>query len=442
MVEKIKGVVKGSAEFLGGATTAVVAFLLANLGCGVLVCMFILSALVALATVKSSRYSKRGKFVIIAVSAMILMSIGMYHKNNFHNVVKEEPALTAVEEETTEEKTEEETTVATEEVVEEEKFVRNYLDDSERKECIDIQVTKESSKNIETGKAEVEGTTKVSINEATTATNDDLIIDQAKEDDSKEVTEMAEGITAVTEKVTEEEKSEEAETVVEEVVEETTKPEKVEISEEVVEEITSEESKDDQEIITEDKVETLVEEETDKEEDFADMSDEELNDLFVETTTETVTVVETVVEVEDVVEDTKVEIETPVIEIEKTEEQEIVEDEVIVEDVIEIEEEATEEIEVEVEDIVKEEPVVEEVEVVEAVAVTAIDGYTTVVGSQIQFQVSGDDVVIEGLDGINYTFSNGILTIDAGSEATVISVCVSNSVNAVDFNITVNGIIG
>lgn len=434
MGEKIKGVVKGSAEFLGGATTAVVAFLLANLGCGVLVCMFILSALVALATVKSSRYSKRGKFVIIAVSAMILMSIGMYHKNNFHNIVKEEPALAAEVEETPEEKTEE-TTIATEEDVKEDNFVRNYLDDSERKECIDIQVTKKSTENIETGKVEVEGETTVSINEATTATNDDLIIDQAKEDDSKEVTEMAEGITAVTEKVTEEEKSEEV-AHVEEVVEETTAPEKIEISEEVVEEITSEESKNEE--ITNDKVETLVEEETDKEEDFADMSDEELTDLFVETTTETVTVVETVVEVEDVVEDTKVEIETPSIEIEKTEEQEIVEDEVIVEDVIEIEDETTE---VEVEDIV-EEPVVEEVEVVEAVAVTAIDGYTTVVGSQIQFQVSGDDVVIEGLDGINYTFSNGILTIDAGSEATVISVCVSNSVNAVDFNITVNGIIG
>lgn len=411
MKEKIEGVVKGSAEFIGGAATTVVAFLLANLGCKVLVAMFIMSALIALATIKSSRYSKRGKFVIIAVSAMILMSIGMYHRNNFHNIVKDDPTLTAKVEETPDvKKEEEEPTTVTEETVEEDTFVRNYLDDSERKECIDIQVTKKSTENISTGKVEVEGEEKVVINsnDTTPATDDNVIIDQAKEDDSKEVTEMEEGITAVTEKVTEEEKSEEA-AEVEEVVEETTAPEKVEISEEVVEEITSEESKDEE--ITNEKVETLVEEETDKEEDFADMSDEELNDLFVETTTETVTVVETVVEVEDVEE-------------------------------IE-EEKATEEVEkdVVVEDIVVEEKV-EEVEVVEAVSVTAIDGYTTVVGSQIQFQVSGDNVVIEGLDGIDYTFSNNILTIDAGSEATVISVCVSNSVNAVDFNITVNGIIG
>lgn len=441
MKNKIKSVVKGSAEFIMGAATTVVAFLLANLGCGVLVAMFVISAIIALATAKSSRYTKRGKFVIIAVSAMILMSIGMYHKNNFHNVVKEEPALAESEivvEETPEEKTEEETTIVEEEV---EVKKSNRLNDKTRKECIDLEVTKENVENLTEGKTEVEGSTTVSINETTTATDDDIIIDQAKEDDSKEVTEMEEGITAVTEKVTEEEKSEEV-AQVEEDVEQTKPTEKVEISEEVVEEITSEESKNEE--ITEEKIEANTEiEETDKEEDFADMSDEELETLFVETTTETVTVVETVVEVEDVVEEVEVEIETPVIEIEKTEEQEIIEDEVIVEDVIEIEEEATDvEEDVVVEDIVVEEPVVEEVEVVEAVSVTAIDGYTTTVGSQIQFQVSGDDVVIEGLDGIDYTFSNGILTIDAGSEATVISVCVSNSVNAVDFNITVNGIIG
>ena len=438
MLEKIKSAIRGSVEFLGGAATTVVAFMLANLGCKVLVAMFVISAVIALATIKSSRYTKRGKVVIIAVSAIVLMLIGVYHKNNFHNIVKEDPALTASEVNTTEEKTEEETTVATEEDVKEDTFVRNYLDDSERKECIDIQVTKKSTENIETGKVEVEGeTTTVINNSETTATNDDLIIDQAKEDDSKEVTEMEEGITAVTEKVTEEEKSEEA-AEVEEVVEETKAPEKIELSEEVVEEITSEENKDEE---INEKVETLVEEETEKEEDFADMSSEELESLFVETTTETVTVVETVVEVEDVEIETEVETETPVIDVENVEKQEIIEDEVIVEDIVDIEDETTEE--VEVEDVVEvEDIVVEEVEVVEAVSVTAIDGYTTVVGSQIQFQVSGDDVVIEGLDGINYTFSNGILTIDAGSEATVISVCVSNSVNAVDFNITVNGIIG
>jgi len=95
----------------------------------------------------------------------------------------------------------------------------------------------------------------------------------------------------------------------------------------------------------------------------------------------------------------------------------------------------------------KEEPAKEEIKPVEpvktvkAVSVSAIDGYATTVGSQIQFRVDGDDVKIEGLDGINYSFSNGVLTVDAGNEATVLSVSISNSVNTVNFDITVNGVL-
>jgi hypothetical protein len=99
---------------------------------------------------------------------------------------------------------------------------------------------------------------------------------------------------------------------------------------------------------------------------------------------------------------------------------------------------------VKVEEAVKTEtPVVEEkveVKSVEAVKVTAIDGYNATVGSTIQFKVSGDDVKIDGLDGINYTFNNGILSVNTGSEATVLTVEASNSVNTVSFDITINGI--
>lgn len=87
--------------------------------------------------------------------------------------------------------------------------------------------------------------------------------------------------------------------------------------------------------------------------------------------------------------------------------------------------------------------VVETVEVksVESVKVSAIDGYTGTVGSTMQFRISGDDVRIDGLDGIEHTFSNGVLSINTGSEATVLTVEASNSVNTVAFDITINGIV-
>ena len=80
-----------------------------------------------------------------------------------------------------------------------------------------------------------------------------------------------------------------------------------------------------------------------------------------------------------------------------------------------------------------------EVKSVESVKVTAIDGYTATVGSTMQFKISGDDVVIDGLDGIDYSFNNGVLSINTGSEATVLTVEASNSVNTVAFDITING---
>ena len=85
--------------------------------------------------------------------------------------------------------------------------------------------------------------------------------------------------------------------------------------------------------------------------------------------------------------------------------------------------------------------VVEPVKEVKAVNVTAIDGYTTTVGNLIQFKIDGDDIKIEGLDGINYSFNGSVLTVNVGEEATVLSVCVSNSVNAVNFDIVVNGVL-
>lgn len=109
-----------------------------------------------------------------------------------------------------------------------------------------------------------------------------------------------------------------------------------------------------------------------------------------------------------------------------------------------VEEEETANGEVEISDITEEtlpEKITEEKEEERAVSVTAIDGYTANINSTVQFKIEGDNVTIEGLDGIDYTFSNGFLNINTGAEATVLTVEVSNSVNSVSFDIVVNGVV-
>ena len=61
--------------------------------------------------------------------------------------------------------------------------------------------------------------------------------------------------------------------------------------------------------------------------------------------------------------------------------------------------------------------------------------------STLQFKIEGTNVKIDGLDGIEYTFSNGILNISTGNETTVLTVEVSNSINTVTFDVIVNGVV-
>ena len=84
--------------------------------------------------------------------------------------------------------------------------------------------------------------------------------------------------------------------------------------------------------------------------------------------------------------------------------------------------------------------VIEEVKE-KAVVVTAIDGYVGNINSTLQFKIDGDNIKIDGLDGIDYTFNNGILNINTGAEATVLTVEVSNSVSTVSFDIVINGVL-
>lgn len=89
----------------------------------------------------------------------------------------------------------------------------------------------------------------------------------------------------------------------------------------------------------------------------------------------------------------------------------------------------------------KDEEIIEELPEEKTVVVTAIDGYNTNINSTIQFKIDGDNVTIEGLEGVEYTFENGILNIEVGSEATILTVEVSNSSSSVTFDVIVNGIV-
>lgn len=90
-----------------------------------------------------------------------------------------------------------------------------------------------------------------------------------------------------------------------------------------------------------------------------------------------------------------------------------------------------------------EEPADEVVEEVKekAIEVEAIDGYVATVNSTVQFKISGTNVKVDGIDGIDYTFSNGYLNINTGDESTVLTIEVSNSVSSVTFDVIVNGIV-
>ena len=88
------------------------------------------------------------------------------------------------------------------------------------------------------------------------------------------------------------------------------------------------------------------------------------------------------------------------------------------------------------------EEIIEEVKPEEkAIEVEAIDGYVGNINSTMQFKISGTNVEVEGLDGIDYSFNNGILNINTGDESTVLTVEVSNSVSTVSFDIVINGVL-
>ena len=241
------------------------------------------------------------------------------------------------------------------------------------------------------------------------------IIEEARKDDTKKVEDYKNDIVVITTPATEDKKVEEPKSV---------NPEKdIKVNESEVKDVPSNENKPEETTISE------VSEEDDK---VVEMDKDELEEIFKNVEKEeTKTAAKT--EEPKVEEVKEVETKTEAVKTEEVVEETVINTEakgnVKVEEAVEVKNETP---------VVKEEKV--EVKSVEAVKVTAIDGYNATVGSTIQFKISGDDVKIDGLDGINYSFNNGILSVNTGNEATVLTVEASNSVNTVSFDITINGI--
>ncbi|MBO5478025.1 MAG: hypothetical protein J6A15_09800 [Clostridia bacterium] len=447
----LKSLAAEAAPFMAGVLTTVGVLALAQLGCWALVITFIASmicALVAFRIPKSKMFSpkfKKTAVVTIIIAIFAMMSYGVYHKLACHkNVVevpqevseikedvKEEEPQTPVEEET---KTEDETIVA-------KKPANNRLTAEKRKECIDTQATKSSSQAAETGKEKFEGNGEsnfISKPQATEPTEEEIKnaieenADKAKEEGKDNVEHLGGTISAAN--TTEEKTEEKAEK--EQPKNEATKVEIDSEAEEVKSSVKDE--KEEKENNTEDKKENSTIIETKETTKVEPVTDDKLQDLVVKTEKEVVAPVDTTVTVKDI---EKVEEKaTSSITIEKVQAtEEIIEK---IEDAKN--DEATQE-KIE-EPVVEEKPVIEnkvEEQVAEQpITVEAVDGYSAYINSQIQFRVKGDNPVVSGLDGIEYSLNNGILTINLGEEATVLTVYVSNSTSMVNFDITVNGIVG
>ena len=79
---------------------------------------------------------------------------------------------------------------------------------------------------------------------------------------------------------------------------------------------------------------------------------------------------------------------------------------------------------------------------VEKLSVEALDGNVTTVGSDVQYKVTGEGVSFEGLEGFEYNYNDGILTISTGSEATILTFNVLNTAgDSIMIDLTINGIV-
>lgn len=371
-----------------GSIAGITAFELATMSCLVFtVCMVIsilLIVFIAISKINGDKFTRRG-IVTLVVAIITLLCVGCYHRYFCHNVV-ETPEVVAGT--TTEEPTEDTVEEPAEESVEPAEATssvarpaRGYCPEDEK-----LEETEENSEvpaKAETTVADTISEIKVEDNSKELADTEKAVEEAEKNGDT--VKELDNGIIAI-------EKDQEVVTEKDET--------QIEIDTDSAEDLVNE----GEEPSTEEKVEDV---EASDDKTLDDMLEESTTEITEDTTSETT-------------EETTEVVTTPA------------NGNVSIEEVTEVENDSNV---IDVEESV-------ELPEVEKVSVEPIDGYDTVVGSQIQFKINGDDVVIDGLDGINYQFNNGILTVDAGDCATVITVTISNTISSTSFDINVNGIVG
>lgn len=392
MKEK-KDAMKVAIGFIAGIT----AVKLATMSCLVFtVCMVIsilLIVFIAISKINGDKFTRRG-IVTLVVAIVTLLCVGCYHRYFCHDMV-ETPEVVA--EENTE-VSEEELEVPEEETTEVTEEVSSYKARPEMGYCPeDEKVSDETTNTRKNAEEQVQKETDEPAhitgenNEAYKAEIDEAV-EEAKENNANIGSIDVEGTDVTT--VVETKPQEEPERT----------EEKAELDKDEAVEIKNEGESPSTNIEAEEKVEDV---EASDDKTLDDMLEESTTEITEDTTSETT-------------EETTEVVTTPA------------NGNVSIEEVTEVENDSNV---IDVEESV-------ELPEVEKVSVEPIDGYDTVVGSQIQFKINGDDVVIDGLDGINYQFNNGILTVDAGDCATVITVTVSNEVNSISFDINVNGIVG
>lgn len=392
-IKQKKDAMKVATGFIAGIT----AVKLATMSCLVFtVCMVIsilLIVFIAISKINGDKFTRRG-IVTLVVAIVTLLCVGCYHRYFCHDMV-ETPEVVA--EENTE-VSEEEPEVPEEETTEVTEEVSSYKARPEMGYCPeDEKVSDETTNTRKNAEEQVQKETDEPAhitgenNEAYKAEIDEAV-EEAKENNANIGSIDVEGTDVTT--VVETKPQEEPERT----------EEKAELDKDEAVEIKNEGESPSTNIEAEEKVEDV---EASDDKTLDDMLEESTTEITEDTTSETT-------------EETTEVVTTPA------------NGNVSIEEVTEVENDSNV---IDVEESV-------ELPEVEKVSVEPIDGYDTVVGSQIQFKINGDDVVIDGLDGINYQFNNGILTVDAGDCATVITVTVSNEVNSISFDINVNGIVG
>ena len=359
---------------------------------------FVATMLWIVKTIKSGKgnLTRKAKVLMVALAAISTISLiyGIYHKLNCHNLNVADEATNEVVTETTSD--------TDEKPVEEEK--------EEPTEDVDSKVETSNAGKITTSRGYCPQEDRIEVtygnvggnnsgaNSTSANTN---VVDPAKEtlhvkaedksaqdeeiakdvENGKQKTELSDGIIATTDKTTEE-KSDNKDS----------NEEKATMDKDNAEKVTSGEDKKEE-----------PKEEKAEESKPSEASDDELDDMLKATET-----------IEDLPKIDFVEVNAEVFPKEDTKD---------------VEEKPADEI-------------VEEVEQTEkAVEVKAIDGFTGSINSTMQFQISGDNIKIDGLDGLEYSFNNGYLNIQTGAEATVLTIEISNSVSSVTFDVSVNGIV-